>query len=163
MILCNGLKYIETKKYNIFFSVNIIKGLIYFFLIGYIAFLINIFRNISSQGMTEFLVSIIFFFGAIFVVIILKINCKLIIYLSEKSIDLQKLNKNLKSKNYDLIQKSKALIISEKKYKDQTEELETMLDDFYTIRLGMEEQVKKDVLEEENKKIKEKIKQLKNK
>lgn len=135
----------------------VIKILVYLFVFGYITFLMYLIRDINSQSPNELLVSVIFFFGAVFVVIVLKINNQLLSSLVEKSVNLQKLNEDLKIRNQDLIQKSKALIISEKKYKDQTNELEKTLDDFYTMRLGMEKQMKEGTLEEENKKIKDRI------
>src|SRR3989339_673152 len=132
--LCNGLNFKKTLDREIFRKpCLVIKILVYLFVFGYITFLMYLIRDINSQSPNELLVSVIFFFGAVFVVIDLKIN------------------------NQDLIQKSKALIISEKKYKDQTNELEKTLDDFYTMRLGMEKQMKEGTLEEENKKIKDRI------
>ena len=51
----------------------------------------------------------------------------------------------------------------EKKVTEKTKELEDTMDDFYTVRLGMEKDIKKGNLEKENKKIKARIGKLKKK
>lgn len=140
---------------------SLVLILIYFFLLGYVTFLGRLIFTITSHGIFEYLVSIIFFFGALFVAIVLKVNHKLILNLTTNSINLGKLNKELENKNKKLRQKTDALKTSEEKYKKRSKELEQTLDDFYTMRLSMEEQVRKGVLEAENKKIKERLDKVK--
>lgn len=139
----------------------VIAALIYLFIFGYLVFLFYLFRHQNSNSPEDLIVSVVFFLGAVFVVIVLKVNNRLILALTEKSINLQKLNDDLNVKNQELIKKSKALIISEDKYKKQTEELEKTLEDFYTMRIGMEKQMKQGTLEEENRKIKQRFDALK--
>lgn len=160
--LCNSLKFKKTLDKNIFAKPCLaINVLIYLFICGYFIFVLYLIRHMDSNSPEDLVVSMVFFLGAVFVVIVLKVNNRLISALTERSMDLQKLNGDLKIKNNDLIKKSKALIMSEDKYKKQTEELEKTLDDFYTMRIGMEEQMKKGTLEEENRKIKSRFDALK--
>lgn len=143
-------------------SYPLISVLIYLFVLGYIAFLVRLVTTLTLHGFNEILVSVIFFFGAFFVAIVLKINQKLIISLTENTSRLDKLNVELENKNKELQFKTGALKTSEEKFKKRSKELEETLEDFYTIRLSMEEQIRKGTIEEENKKIKERLDKIKN-
>ena len=67
---------------------------------------------------------------------------------------------DLENKNQELSRRAEELKLSENKYKERSQELDKTLESFYTLRLGMERDLKKNVLEEENKKIKERLDKL---
>lgn len=131
----------------------IILTLIYLFIAGYLAFFIRLLYS-PTHTANELLVSVIFFFGAVFVLIMSKTNYELIFDLIKKSSDLE-------NKNQELSRHAEELKLSKQKYKERSEELDKTLDSFYTLRLGMERDMKKNVLEEENRKIKERLDELK--
>ncbi len=139
----------------------LILVLVYFFIAGYLVYLVRLIMTFGSHGMSEILVSTIFFFGATFVVAVLKANHKLIYDLAQNTERLSGLNRELETKNKELRNKTEALKVSEKKYRDKSKELEETMEDFYTLRLSMEEQIKEGVVEEENRKIKERLDELK--
>jgi len=130
----------------------VILALIYLFIAGYLAFFVRLFY-FPAHTAGELLVSAIFFFGAVFVVIVSKTNHRLIFDLIKKSSDLE-------NKNQELSRRAEELKLSENKYKERSQELDKTLESFYTLRLGMERDLKKNVLEEENKKIKERLDKL---
>ncbi|MBU1167567.1 hypothetical protein KKC60_04135 [Patescibacteria group bacterium] len=134
--------------------------LICLFILGYVAFLSRLIITLNSHGINELLVSAIFFFGAMFVVIVLKVNNKLITKLINNSLRVDKVNKELQRKNKELSHKTDALKISEEKYKARSKELDETLEDFYTIRLGVQEQIEKETIEEENKKVKDRLDEI---
>ena len=81
--------------------------------------------------------------------------------LAQNTKRLSGLNRELETKNKELRNKTEALKVSEEKYRDKSKELEETMEDFYTLRLSMEEQIKEGVVEEENRKIKERLDELK--
>ncbi len=140
---------------------SLILGLIYLFILGYILFLIRLAIIVASHSVIELLVSGVFFFGALFVVIVLKTNHKLILKLSENSLHLGKLNAELENKNKELQHWAEELKQSEEKYIKRSKELDDTLNDFYTMRIGLQKQMDKGTVEEENQKIKERLDNLK--
>jgi len=77
-----------------------------------------------------------------------------------KSADLKKLNSDIENKNLELRRHTEELKSSKQKYKERSMELDKTLEDFYTLRLGMARDIKEKILEEENKKIKERLDKL---
>lgn len=73
-----------------------------------------------------------------------------------KTRELEDLNKNLADAQRELTKKNELI-------KEGNKKLEATLEDFYTLRLDMESQIKGSELKEENKKIKNKLDELKNK
>jgi len=92
------------------------------------------------------LVSGIFFFGALFVVIVLRVNYKLILKLTENSLRLGELNTVLENKNKELSHKTEELKKSEEKYIKRSKELDETLENFYTMRIGLQKQIDKDTI-----------------
>lgn len=146
----------------------ILFALIIFFILGYILFLLTFYFPQWKFLPSETIVSVVFFLGALFVVIVLKIGkieTEIItaslsklkqsnkeISMEEKvvvkdKIKLERLEKQLEHKNAELNKKNK--------------ELATALDDFYTLRLSLENSVKAKEIEKENKEIKSRIDRLK--
>lgn len=150
--LAQKLSKINKKVDQISFSLVLI--LIYLFIIGYLIHLVDLIYNSAHHDLHDLIICLVFFFGGIFVIVSLKENYKLVLKLEEKSDRLETINKELQVK-------AEALSVSEEKFKKRSEELEKTLDDFYTMRLGMEDQVRRGVLEEENKKIRLKLDELK--
>jgi len=140
----------ETRETKL----DLILVLIYLFIVGYGVHLIYFLWMSSTANVHDLLICSIFFFGAIFVVTSLNENFKLIYKLAEKSSRLEDLNKELHLKTEELSK-------SEDGMKKRSAELENTLEDFYTMRLGMEDQVKRGVLAEENKKMKDRLDALK--
>lgn len=134
--------------------------LIYLFVGGYTAFIGRVAGNVGSHGFDEFLVSVVFFFGAIFVLVTLRAYHKLILKLSNESLGLEKLNSELENKN--LSHQKEEIKESEEKYKKRFQELLETLDDFYTLRLSVQEKMNKEEVNEENKIIKERLDKIKN-
>src|SRR3989339_7289 len=137
----------------------VLLALICLFIFGYLAFFARLIYS-PVHTTNELLVSVIFFFGAIFVVTVLKINNRLIYDLMRKSADLKKLNSDMENKNRELRNQTEELKSSKQKYKERSMELDKTLEDFYTLRLGMARDIKEKILEEENKKIKERLDKL---
>ena len=142
---------------------SLISILIYLFILGYVVFLWRLIITIASHNVTELLVSGIFFFGALFVVIVLRVNYKLILKLTENSLRLGELNTVLENKNKELSHKTEELKKSEEKYIKRSKELDETLENFYTMRIGLQKQIDKDTIEEENRKIKERLDEARSK
>lgn len=152
-VICHSLL-VQISLYQKNNSNKIILGFIYFFILGYLAFIAQL-VTLETHGLSELIVSAIFFFGALFVVVVIKVIAKLMLGLIENNSKLEHFNIELKSKNDELKQ-------SEDKYVARSKELEATLEDFYTLRIGMEKQLEKGVVEEENIKIKSRLDALKN-
>lgn len=95
-LLCN----IERKELK--GKCKLIFGLICFFLAGYIAYLYFLAAKEPLFQLTEILVSAVFCLGALFVVVVLSINIKLIQGLHEANEDLSNANTKLSAANTDL-------------------------------------------------------------
>ena len=135
--------------------------LIILFLIGYVFFLYLLFTSINPTDASTQLVSAILFFGSLFVVIVLSVNYSLVGSLNENAQRLSESNEAL-TKNIDqLRQKDTSLVEAKEKLERKNEELEKVLEDFYTMRIGMTKDLEAGKLEEENKRIKERLEQLK--
>jgi hypothetical protein len=141
-------------------SYAFILFLIYLFILGYVLFFVKL-LSITSSSAEDLLVSIIFFFGALFVLIVLRVNQKLLLNITEASEQLEKLNTELENKNKELRKEKDNLLISEEKYKKRSIELSDTLDDFYTMRIVLQEQMDKGTAEAENEKIKDRLDKLK--
>ena len=135
---------------------------IYLFIIGYITFLLSLVKKIDISNFDKLLVSTIFFLGALFVLIVSKINLVLTVDITEHSTKSDQQNKELKKKNEELEKISKALQKSKNKFKKHTIELDKTLEDFYTMRLNMENGDNA-IIKEENKKLKESLDKIRNK
>jgi predicted PurR-regulated permease PerM len=135
-------------------------GLICFFLLGYIAFLF-LQSNNSNIPISSLLICFILFFGAIFVIGVLSISYQLIKKLTQKTVELNKMNASLSENSNTLASKQEELIKMQGLLKQKNEELNKTLEDFYTIRIGMQKDMEKGKLEEENKMIKERLEKLK--
>jgi hypothetical protein len=128
--------------------------LICFFLLGYIGYFCILFFVVHTLDMSTLLTSSIFCFGAVFVIMVLKITSQLILDMKKNANDLEENNEILK-KNSTELENTKKLL--EKK----NEELISTLEDFYTIRISMQKQMEDGKFETENSKIKERIEKLK--
>jgi hypothetical protein len=135
-------------------------SLIVFFLLGYIAY----FFLISSNGglpISTMLISLILFFGAIFVITILSISYILIKALTMRSSQISETNKNLTKNTKDLENKTGELKKIQDMLREKNKELLKTLDDFYTLRIGLQKDVEAGKLSEENKKIKDRLDSVK--
>ena len=153
LIKINTIQYLQWSWY-------LMLCLIIFFLVGYISYY---FLNIYSSNIpvSSLLISSILFFGAIFVIGVLSISYKLVKALTQKNTEMQKMNKALSEKSEKLIHKQEELDKTQKLLLEKNTELENTLEDFYTMRLGIQEDMKLGRIEEENKKIKERLDKLK--
>jgi hypothetical protein len=134
--------------------------LIIFFLFGYTAYLfLN--ANYPNIPVSSLLICLILFFGAIFVVGILSISYQLIKILTQKTEELNQMNKSLIENADTLKNRQEELAKTRKMLEQKNTELEKTLDDFYTLRIGMQRDVELNSLAEENRKIKERIDNLK--
>jgi two-component system, NtrC family, sensor kinase len=136
--------------------------LIIFFLVGYIVYFYLLFTTVSPTDVSAQLISAVFFFGALFVVLVLSVNYSLVSGLNEKTVKIQETNTTLTHDAETIQKKEKELEEIKTKLEKKNAELEKVLEDFYTIRIGMQKDVEAGKLEEENKKIKEQLDKLKN-
>jgi ABC-type transport system involved in multi-copper enzyme maturation permease subunit len=136
--------------------------LIMFFLLGYVGYFYMLFTSINPSDTSSLLISSIFFFGAIFVIVVLSVNNSLIKGLNNKTETLENTNTTLKQQSEILQNKDKELEESRGKLVRKNEELEKVLEDFYTLRIGMTRDMNDGKVEEENKMIKERLEKLKN-
>ena len=135
--------------------------LIIFFLLGYILYFYLLFTSVPSSDLSAQLISAIFFFGALFVVIVLSVNYSLVRTLNEKATKIQETNTVLVH-NSDVVQKKDLELEEAKKALERkNSELEKVLEHFYTLRIGMERDMKSGKVEEENRKIKAELDNLK--
>ncbi len=80
----------------------IILALTCLFMIGYLIFFVRLLVTMPQHTFDELLISLIFFFGAVFVVVVLKINYNLILNIHEKNVNLTKTNRELEAALGDL-------------------------------------------------------------
>jgi len=139
---------------------QIILVLICFFLFGYIGYFFIQLLDITE--LTGILVGFIFFLGALFVMLILMLNYQSAATLNANMRKLKNINSEIGAANRELAAKDEEM----KKLKDQLEkrnsELVEMMDDFYTMRVGLQEEMEAGIIEEENKKIKKRLDSLRN-
>ncbi|MBN2141850.1 hypothetical protein JW711_00830 [Candidatus Woesearchaeota archaeon] len=128
-------------------------GLVIFFLFGYIAFLINriIPKILCSGGL---LVGSIFFFGAIFVLVVMEISTQMIKKLQSKNRELTDVTRALMKANQNLVETENELQL-------KNEQLKGTLEDFYTVRVKMEKGKNKQKIKRENEDIRKKINRIK--
>ncbi len=132
----------------------IVIGLICFFLAGYIFFFVRLLELYPLHTANELLISLVFFFGAVFVVVILNVNKKLLLSINEK-------NTRLEDANKQLTIKTKEAESSREKYREKSEELERTLEDYYTARVDAAEQVAKGTFGQISEKLRERLDKLK--
>jgi diguanylate cyclase len=134
--------------------------LIIFFLFGYAAYYYTSlhYGNISISSL---LISLILFFGSIFVVGILSISRSLIESLTKKTMETSQINNNLIDNTKMLSQKKEELEKTQTQLKEKNQELENTLEDFYTLRLAMQKDIELGRVKKENEKIKERLDELK--
>ena len=145
------LNLIKSSEEKYFFNNwGILTLIIYLFLIGLLAYLAVIITASSYNTVRHLLVSSLILSMSLFIFIILNFSFKLI-----KKLD--RMNINLKEKEKRLI-KTKILL------KEKNVEPEKTMEDFYTFRLQMADdltQVEKKTIKEENEKLAKKITKLK--
>jgi type VI protein secretion system component VasK len=145
---------------NLRWAWYVIISLVLFFLIGYIGYFILFTTNSDIQmGMT--LISFILFFGAIFVITILTISYQLIKALTIRSSEITETNKNLTKNTKELEAKHSELEKIQNMLREKNKELLKTLDDFYTLRIGLQKDLETGKMTEENTKIKARIDDLK--
>jgi len=148
-------KIIATDKYLY------LQLLIYIFVLGYIFFAWYLAINMNKIGFIEIVVSLVFFFGAIFVVFIFQINKALLEQINQHTSIMDANNKNLEELNNKLADSLKKLEESKKKYKDKSVELEDALEGVYMLRIKLAEFSGSEDMKKENELIKDKIDELK--
>jgi ABC-type lipoprotein release transport system permease subunit len=138
----------------------VILGLIVFFLIGYIAyFFLN--TSYSNIPVSSLLISLILFFGAIFVITILSISYGLISALTQRSLEIDQTNTTLTTNAKELEHKQNELKNAQELLRMKNKELVKTLDDFYTMRINIQKDMEAGKLAEENKKIKDRLDTIK--
>lgn len=131
-------------------------SLIVFFLVGYVAYFFLISSN-SNLPISTMLISLILFFGAIFVITILSISYWLIKALTVHSSQISETNKNLTKNTKDLENRTNELKKIQDMLREKNKELLKTLDDFYTLRIGLQKDAEAGKVSEENEKIKERL------
>jgi hypothetical protein len=151
-------------------KVNVVKNLqgtlylmlclIIFFLLGYTSYLF-LDTNYPDIPVSSLLICLILFFGAIFVVGILSISYQLIKILTQRTEELNQINKTLTGNTNTLKTRQEELVKTREMLEQRNSELEETLDDFYTMRISVQKEIESNKIEEENKKIKERLDNLK--
>lgn len=159
VVICIKLIKINTVK-KLQWPWYLLLCLILFFLFGYIAYLfLN--TNYGNIPVNSLLISLILFFGAIFVICVLSISYQLINTLLQQSAKLHETNKSLADNTQILTTKQSELEKIQLLLKEKNSELQKTLENFYTLRIGMQKDLEAGKLEAENKKIKERLDELK--
>ena len=123
-------------------SFRILDFLIYAFILGYTYYLYNLIQIFLYPGNTNTIVSnetissVIFFLGALFVVLIINTNCSLIQKLNEKSDYLKKINENLNKEIEELRKNNQKCLV-------KNEETEKALREINQIKQGIQEHLDK--------------------
>lgn len=138
-------------------ATHILLSLIIIFFLGDIAYLAFRFHTLF----TNFLVSLLFFFSAFFIMLVLQVSLYLIHSLILKSHELKNLNDDLLKETRSLSSGKHRLERIKKIVEKKNQELEDTLEDFYTLRLDMPDNLKKREFDKENRGIREKLDKLK--
>ena len=159
VIECTKLIQINTIP-NLQWAWYAALSLIVFFLVGYIAYFF-LSSTVGNIPMSSILICLILFFGAIFVITILSISYQLIKALTLRSSAMDQTNKTLAQSTKDLENRQNELKKAQQLLNDKNKELIKTLDDFYTLRVGLQKDLEAGKIAEENRKIKEKLDAIK--
>ncbi len=138
----------------------IILALICFFLFGYIIYFLI--RLLDYDAISDILVGFIMLFGAMFVVLILKLNFRSTVMLNSYVRKLEGETKRTNEINDRLKKNEKELKGLKNEIEQRNIELLETMDDFYTMRISLQEEMKTGTIEKENIKIKKRLDSLKN-
>ena len=136
--------------------------LIIFFLVGYVFYFYQLLITTPANNLSAQLISAIFFFGALFVVLVLSVNYSLVSSYNDKVNKIQQTNVVLTRDAETIQKKDKELEEAKNKLEKKNAELEHVLEDFYMLRLNMQRDMESGQIEKENAIIKEKLDKLKN-
>jgi hypothetical protein len=146
------LKIIRGLRYRRLWFLLI--ALIYFFLLGYLIYLFLLSTALNPSDITAMLISGVFCFGALFVVLTLYVCSSLIENLNE--------NNTILTTDSQAIQRNQTELKEAKaKLEQKNQELEKVLEDFYTLRMGFERDLESGQLHSENLAIKNRLDELK--
>lgn len=153
--ICVGLiNSVKNKRYRVQWTA--VLAFICLFLVGYIIYFYLTFISESNLLLNHWTVCIIFFFGAVFVVTLLRISYGLIVELEKRAEKLEELNRSCGINTIELEKRKKELLAKNK-------ELEKALESFYLVRTSFQKDLEAGTLEQENKKIKKRLDTIKNK
>jgi predicted PurR-regulated permease PerM len=151
---------IDSRRLRRYWKVIII--LLVFFMFGYIGYVYNLVSPDLGIVFDDRLVSIVFFFGAAFVVMVIRIIDSLLSSSSRYQDRLKDLNRSLKETAGKLDLKKREIESKEIELRKKNAELESTLEDFYTFRLSMERGSKQGKVRKENQSMKKKLNNLRN-
>lgn len=132
-LCCQITKIIENKDSKK--SWNFLCSLIIFFLIGYSFNFYFLITPNHPNFKKDFLVSLIFFFGAIFVAVVLNISKKQIVMLKNDKLELELKNKELTKISEKLKIEHNDLEEAKTKIEKINNHLKNNLDEFYSLKL----------------------------
>lgn len=145
---------------------KLILWLICFFLIGYIVHYYCLIMGHSVIYFTEIMTSAIFCLGALFVIVVLTINLKLIQGLHEANNDLSNANKNLSNANEELRKRANKLrsnnaqvTRAKKEVENRNMVLNAALEEVYKYKTGKQKDA--ELMKSDTKKTRRKIEKLK--
>ena len=139
-------------------AAHIILSLIIIFFVGDVIYLAFNFSALFGN----FLVSLIFFLTAFFAMLVLEVSLSIVHSLVCKNQELKNLNSELLKETGSLDSSKKRLQRIRKIVEEKNKELESTLEDFYTLRLDMASSSGKQI-EKENLWLKRKLNALKKK
>ena len=155
LLLCRRTIAAMEKVAN-YKACRILFFLVLFFLIGYLVYFGLLILAIDGNSIHNVLISLIFLFGALFVIIIFKINLRLISILKEQRDKQLNLMDDIQAQNRELEDTKREL-------KKKNQQLEETMEDFYTMRTTISKQMRAGEFEDENQKIRDTIDELKHK
>lgn len=122
-------------------SLYVVIGLLFFFLAGYIYYLLRIADSSYILDTKDIITCLVFSLGGLFVILVLNTNHNLLVKELNDAVHIEEINAALRQKSI---------------------ELEKVLDDLFAIRTGMDGDFDKEKIKKDNKKMKKRIDKLKN-
>jgi hypothetical protein len=117
--------------------------------------------NYKDIPISALLISLILFFGSIFVIGVLSISHELIKLLAKKNVEINQINNEILDNSRALARKKEELEKTQALLKEKNAELQNTLEDFYTFRITMQKDMELGKVKEENEKIKKRLDKLK--
>ncbi|MBN1792609.1 hypothetical protein JW826_02905 [Candidatus Woesearchaeota archaeon] len=132
---------------------RLLLGLIFFFIIGYVAFLITLVMPHADLAFTPLIIAAVFCLGAVFVVTVLLVDISMVKRLVSKNKELSDVTRALMSANENLER-------AETDLERKNEELKKNLEDFYSVRVSLAKDLDKKKVKQENARIRKRIDML---
>jgi hypothetical protein len=156
LVVCSHIRG-QLAKMNRARSYSALMILIGLFIVGYAVFAARLANVAAAATYYDHLVAGVFFFGAVFVVLVTRINHGVLESLVLRTEELAASN-SAKDNANRLLERQAALLKEAKDRSDfRSAELDKTLEDFYTLRLAMESASGGEKIKRENESLKERL------